>query len=338
MAALPPNVQGPSPPFANLGLDLTGPITVKSSMTNIRSTMKLWVVIFLCLNTKAVNMELAPGYATDDFLLAYQSHVNVRGDPLFVHSDRGSQLVAAHSDVAEEMLKYDWDAIASSTASSGTTWKFAPAGAQWRNGAAESFVKKFKRSFLHLYQNTKFNFAELTVAIRRIANILNHRPISVQRTKSDTKDEEFLSPLTPNMLLTWRNASGPPQDYIDVEEPWTRHSFIQELEAAWWYQYKVQYFDSLIPTRKWIDEKRNITVDDVVLIKYASKSAPGTYRLGRVSAVELDDDNLVRTCTVKYSLVKPITSGNRDSLNGVTRKEIRLPVQRLVLILPTEEQ
>ena len=229
-----------TPPFANLGLDLTGPISVKS-MTNKRSTMKVWVVILLCLNTKAVNMELAPGYATDDFLLAYQSHVNVRGDPLFVHSDRGSQLVAAHTDIAEEMLKYDWDAIASSTSAAGTTWKFAPAGAQWRNGAAESFVKKFKHSFLHLYQNTKFDFAELSVAVRRIANILNHRPISVQRTKSDSKDEEFLSPLTPNMLLTWRNASGPPRDYVDVEEPQARHSFIQELEAAWWYQYKVQY-------------------------------------------------------------------------------------------------
>ena len=94
----------------------------------------------------------------------------------------------------------------------------------------------------------------------------------------------------------------------------------------------------MIPTRKWIDEKRNITVDDVVLIKYASKSAPGTYSLGRVSSVELDDDNLVRTCTVKYNLIKPITSANRNSLDGVTRKEIRLPVQRLVLILPAEEQ
>ena len=102
------------------------------------------------------------------------------GEPIFVYSDRGSQLVSAHNEVAELVLQYDWDAIAASTSVSGTTWKFAPAGGQWRNGAVESFVKKFKRSFLHLYQETKFNFAELAVAVRRIANILNHRPISVQ--------------------------------------------------------------------------------------------------------------------------------------------------------------
>ena len=76
-------------------------------------------------------------------------------------------------------------------------------------------------------------------------------------------------------------------------------------------------------------------VDDVVLIRYSSKSSPGTYRLGRVTSVELDSDNLVRTCTVAYRL---ITSSNSDTLDGITRKEIRLPVQRLVLILPVEEQ
>ena len=337
MAPLPPNIQGQSPPFSNIGIDLSGPIVVRA-MTNKRSTMKVWVVLFLCLNTKAISMELAPGYSTDDFLVAYNSHIHVRGEPLFVHSDRGSQLVSAHNEVAEQVLQYDWDAIAASTSVSGTTWKFAPAGGQWRNGAVESFVKKFKRSFLHLYRETKFNFAELAVAVRRIANILNHRPISVQRTKSDCMDEEFLKPLTPNMLITGRSGSGPPHDLLEVNDPQTRLSFINELETAWWYQYKVQYFESLVPTRKWIEEKRNMKVDDVVLIKYSSKSAPGTYRLGRVIAVEVDEDLLVRTCTVRYHLIKSVTKDNQDSLEGVMRKEIRLPVQRLVLILPSEEQ
>lgn len=89
MAVLPDILQVPSPPFTNIGIDLCGPILVKS-MTNKRSTMKTWVCIFLCLNTKAVSLELAPGYSTDDFLLAHSTHVNVRGIPSFVHSDRGS--------------------------------------------------------------------------------------------------------------------------------------------------------------------------------------------------------------------------------------------------------
>ena len=337
MAVIPAILQVPCPPFTNIAVDLTGPFLVKS-MTNKRSTMKVWVVIFLCLNTKAISMELSPGYSTDDFLIAYSSHVSIRGIPSFVHSDRGSQLVAAHKDICDDPLQYDWDAIASSTASQGTLWKFAPAGGQWRNGAAESFVKKFKLSFLHLYRETKFNYAELGCAVKRISNILNDRPVSVQRTKSDAQDEEFLTPLTPNMLITGRNANGPPREYVDVYEPQMRKSFIEELEAAWWYQYKVQYFDSLIPTRKWIETRRNMSVGDVVLIQYSSKSAPGTYRLGRVTDIEVDDDGLVRTCTVKYNLTKHANNTASRSTEDVVRKEVRVPVQRLVLILPVEEQ
>ena len=163
--------------------------------------MKIWVVIFLCLNTKAISLELAPGYATEDFLIAYYNHTSVRGTPSFVHSDRGSQLVAVHKEVADDPLRYDWDLIANTTSSKGTTWKFAPAGGQWRNGAAEAFVKTFKLSFNHLYRETRFNYAELECAVKRVANILNDRPVSVQRTKCNAQDEDFLSSLTPNMLL-----------------------------------------------------------------------------------------------------------------------------------------
>ena len=81
-----------------------------------------------------------------------------------------------------------------------------------------------------------------------------------------------------------------------------------------------------------------MSVGDVVLIQYSSKSTPGTYRLGRVTEIEVDEDNLVRTCKVAYRLVKPVTDANQYSTDDVVRKEIRVPVQRLVLILPIEEQ
>ena len=207
MASIPDILQVPSPPFTNIGLDLIGPIICKA-MVNKKAEMKVWIVVFVCLNCKAVSMELAPGYSTEDFLLAYSNHVSHRGVPSYVHSDRGSQLVAAHEDITDEVLKYDWDAISASTASQGTTWEFAPAGGQWRNGSTEAFVKKFRRSFTHLYQHTKLNYAELNSAAKRISNVLNNRPVSAQRTQSFSEDEDFLTPLTPNMLITGRNWSS----------------------------------------------------------------------------------------------------------------------------------
>ena len=106
----------------------------------------------------------------------------------------------------------------------------------------------------------------------------------------------------------------------------------KDLECAWWYQYKVQCFNSLIPTRKWNIVKRNICVDDVVLIQYSSKSSPGTYHLGRIINTELEVDGVVQTCTAKYVLC------NGDSSSKAVQKGICSPVQRLVLIIPVEEQ
>ena len=176
MAILPSVVQLQCPPFTNIGIDLSGPLVVHA-MTNKRATLKVWNIIFVCLNTKAVTMYLAPGYSTSDFLLAYDSHTSDHGKPNTVHSDRGSQLVAAGKEVAD----YDWDEIAQKTSSHGTKWNFTPAGAQWRNGAVEIFVKKFKRSYEVLYGKTRFNYAEMACALKRIANILNDRPLSIQK-------------------------------------------------------------------------------------------------------------------------------------------------------------
>ena len=79
-------------------------------------------------------------------------------------------------------------------------------------------------------------------------------------------------------------------------------------------------------------------IGDVVLIEYKSKTAPGTYRLGRVKDIEVDEDLLVRTCTVTYKLVKPSSRNARDVFKDITTKEVRVPVQRLILIMPVEEQ
>ena len=98
-----------------------------------------------------------------------------------------------------------------------------------------------------------------------------------------------------------------------------------------------QNFSSLVPRQKWFFERRNMKVGDVVLIQYVGKCRPATYRLGVVVGVEVDADGLVRTVTVEYSLLSELALEDRTSYKGVTKKRLRVPVQRLVLILPVEE-
>ena len=206
--------------------------------------------------------------------------------------------MSASKEVGEECPEYNWNTIAADSGGR-TTWRFCPSGSQWRNGATEVFVKKFKRSLKHKYSNRGLNLQEFTTALKRIACILNSRPIYATAQLGSRSSEEFLTPLTPNMLLLGRSDDTlPPKQYIDSDKPLARLEYVSELENVWWNQYKIQEFSSLVPTQKWKEDRRNTKEGDIVLIQYSSKSKAGEYRLGRVVSVEIDSDDLVRTVVV----------------------------------------
>ena len=252
MSPLPEELCVPCPPFSNVGVDLAGPYKV-SSMVKKRGTrsgqgtLKVWAVLVMCLNTRALKIYLAPGYSTADFLLAWKEFESECGIPRRVHSDRGSQVVSAADQI--DGPDYDWEQI-SSTSKGQTAWTFCPSGAQWRNGAIESFVKKFKHS-LELYKGCGFNYAELQFAFKQISSVLNSRPISARYGPRHSEcDPDYLEIITPNMLLTARSGIDlPHREYSDEDTPSRRLIYSEELQKDWWNRWKIQCFDSLIPTK-----------------------------------------------------------------------------------------
>ena len=344
MSVLPARLTVPCPVFSHIGVDLAGPFVVKkeggSKVTRKNTgTMKIWVILFVCLSTKALKLYVAGGYSTADFLLAWDCYVADHGEPLTCHSDRGSQLVSAAKQNPDlDVPEYDWDLVADSMKTR-TAWYFTPAQAQFRNGAVEIFVRKFKRTLEHKFKNRMMRLLEMETALKIVASVTNSRPLSARYGPAGGCDPDFLTPLTPNMMLTGRtNTSVPIRDYDTTSTPLVRLDYVQKVISEWWEQFKVQNFTSLVPTQRWHQEKRNIRVGDVVLVQYTSISSPGTYRLARVVKVEVDEvDGLVHTCTVMYSLIAELGEKERAKYKGVTRKLLRVPVQRLVMILPVEE-
>ena len=342
MAVLPARLTVPCPVFSHVGVDLAGPFSVRkegdSRVTRRNTgTVKIWVILFVCLSTKALKLYVAGGYATEDFLLAWDAFAADHGDPLTCHSDRGSQIVAAAKMNPDlEVPNYDFDVVSRKTK---TVWHFTPSQAQFRNGAVEIFVRKFKRTLEHKFKGRKMRLLEMETALKIVASVANSRPLSARYGPKGGCDPDFLTPLTPNMMLTGRSGCEiPVREYETSSSPLIRLEYVQRVVQEWWDQFKVQNFTSLVPTQRWQREKRNICVGDIVLVHYASKSSPGTYRLARVKQVEVDEvDGLVHTCTVVYSLLAELKPKDRAEYKGITKKELRVPVQRLVLILPIEE-
>ena len=340
MAEIPDHQLKPCPPFTNISLDFMGPFTAKG-LGNQRARIKVYGLVIVCQNTRAVKLLTVPGYDTGSFLLAYKKFTNEFGTPEKIVSDQGSQLVKAGKILAvqeSDLDKLDWKKIEEMTAKSGATWTFVEAGCQWRNGLVERQVKTLKttlKNVLDFGQN--LNIMELDTLFSSAAYIVNQRPLAVEQF-----NQESIRCIRPNDLLLGRSQVlvQPGGTYGDSDNIPLRLQLIEDLETLWWEQWSRQVLPSLVPYKRWKVECRNLQVGDVVLVEYAKKMTKADYRLARVTAVHPDPHGVVRTVTVS---MRPRDSRERVSdrppfLPNKPLVELRLGVQRVVVILPVEEQ
>ena len=83
-----------TPPFTATAMDFLGPFKIKA-MVRSKTSLKVWPVVFACLNTGAVHVELNKTYGTDALLLSITAFTSLRGYPRVFYTDRGSQLCKA---------------------------------------------------------------------------------------------------------------------------------------------------------------------------------------------------------------------------------------------------
>ena len=121
MAPLPEERIGPAPIFSSVAVDLFGPLTFRD-MVNKRVTGKGWGVIFVCMATSVVHLELAESYSTDSFLQSLRRFICIKGTPGKIQSDRGTQLMATSKQVGG----WDFSEIRDWCAAKKFTWELIP--------------------------------------------------------------------------------------------------------------------------------------------------------------------------------------------------------------------
>ena len=165
-----------------------------------RKTLKVWILVYVCVSTKAVVLLATPGYATEDFLCKHDEFTARFGRPKTIVSDKGSQLVRSSVKVEEKdkpSNSFNWSQIVNKDAK--TRWIFVPEGGQHRNGLAESTVKVMKRSLnLALQKGQILAYAELVTLLARISTSVNSRPLSISRMSSSSGKDDVIVPIPPN--------------------------------------------------------------------------------------------------------------------------------------------
>ena len=101
MAPLPRHRLAPfQRPFTYVGLDFFGPCNI----TIYRRKEKRYVLLFTCLNTRAVHLEVTASLDLSSFLIAFASFAARRGRPLVVYSDNGTQIVAGNKEIQQDTV------------------------------------------------------------------------------------------------------------------------------------------------------------------------------------------------------------------------------------------
>lgn len=99
MANLPPERIEATPPFTYSDMDCFGPFYVKDG----RKEQKRYGLLFTCMCSRAVHIEVLDDLSTDAFLNALRCFIAVRGNVRQLQSDQGTNFVSACKEFQELM-------------------------------------------------------------------------------------------------------------------------------------------------------------------------------------------------------------------------------------------
>ena len=181
-------------------------------------------------------------------------------------------------------------------------------------------VKSIKRALNVILAGKVCSFAEWQTVVYEAAQLVNQRPIG---RKPLTPDDGTY--LCPNDLLLGRCTNDVPQGpFSESSHANQRLNFIQEIVTSFWKRWTREVFPSLVIEPKWHTEKRNVKLNDVVMVQDANP-VRGEWTLGVVDEIIDSKDGRVRNVMVRYK-------------KGNTNMRIQRAVQRLIVIVPTEQE
>ena len=292
----------PQIPFATVFLDHLGPFNIKKE----GDTYKVWLLLFSCTWSRAVNLEICYNLTMTEFLRCFQIHCFKFGLPQKVLSDHGSQLVAGSNVISDFINDHNVSRYFEENNVSPLSFQHYYKGKHELGSLVESMVKLVKKLLFGAIQNNIVDIAHFQFLIANTIHILNRRPIAFKETLQSDVKEMVPEPITPELLLYGRELLslnlipglfGPPNH--DANWVPGNTSYDEEMEKVKKIKSKLQdaYEKELTGTlihqavnkdKRYIPiSHRAIEVGDIVLIKNEF-SKPNNYPLAVVKDIQVN--------------------------------------------------
>ena len=316
LAPLPEERTSLAAPFTFVGMDFAGPLYSFEGIEQKKE--KVYIVLFVCLSTRAAHVELTHGMSTEELLLALKKMVSRRGWPRTIFSDNAKTFIRMEKDLKSRLAGLDWEKIQSLSPDGprGIDWSFNAPRASWWGGHFERFVGLVKSRLKKNLGSAKLTFRQLEATLIEVEAVVNSRPLAVVRSAAG---EPF--PVTPGHFTSNRLMAVIPDgrelDFAN-ESVFQRAKHQQHLVRQLWSAFQREYLAELQVRRKWEKESDLSNLEGrVVLIRDESIQKQACHwPLGVIVRAVAGRDGRVRSCDLRLS----------------NRKVVKRPVQLLALV------
>ena len=245
MASLPTDRTTPGkPPFSFTGVDCFGPFEVRRG----RTKAKRYGVIFTCMTTRAIHIEIANSLDTESFINALRRFVARRGRPDEMRSDNGGNFVKGERELRQEIEKWNQAQIHDFLVQRNIKWTFNPPAGSHHGGVWERCIRTVRKVIRAITKEQLLDDEGLNTLMCEVEAIVNGRPLT--KLSDDPRD---LEPLTPNHLLLLRSGSELPPGIFSKEDCCSTRRWrqVQYLANVFWRRWIREYLPSLQQRQKW---------------------------------------------------------------------------------------
>ncbi|XP_063062170.1 uncharacterized protein LOC134455033 [Engraulis encrasicolus] len=288
------------PPFHSTGMDCFGPFLVKVGRRN----EKRWGIIFKCLTTRGVYLDILSSIDVDAFLMALRRFIARRGRPAELYSDQGTNFKGGEKELHKAFKDMSPD-LQQTLARSQISFHFNPPAAPHFGGAWEREIRSVKTALYTTVGSQPVTEEVLRTVLAEVECILNSKPLGY--VSSNVADPD---PVTPNLLLMGRPDSALPQVVYPESEALSRRRWRQSqiITDHFWRSFIRHHLPTMQIRQKWHTSSTPLAAGQVVMM--VDPQLPrAAWPIGRVVKVFAGQDGLIRTAEVMMndrSFTRPV--------------------------------
>lgn len=267
-----------------------GPLHIKLNRKTLKEAQ---VVIFTCMTSRAVHLELVNDKTADAFLMAFRRFASLRGHSRVCWWDCGTNLVGAQSYLKEIMQSWDIQGVLCEEFSCDFKWQWNIPHASPQNGVVETLIKSVRQSLKATWKIQAFTEEQWKTFLSETTYIINGRPLY-----SSSNDIWETPPITPNDILIGQHLPPPQPEPEERINPRNLLRSTQDRVNEFWKCWMRYFAPNLLPRNKWFRTRENIQVDDLVF-EVDPNHKRSKWKLARVIATYPGNDGLVRKARIK---------------------------------------